>query len=81
MPVMTGTELIENIQKLELDVDVLVVTAYGSIEGAVDAIRLGAADYFVKSNDLDELIMKVDRIARMKHLEQKNDILLKNQNI
>ncbi|MBR5488170.1 MAG: sigma-54-dependent Fis family transcriptional regulator, partial [Firmicutes bacterium] len=80
MPVMTGTELIENIRQMELDVDILVVTAYGSIEGAVDAIRLGAADYFVKSSDLDELIMKVDRIARMKRLEHKADILLKNQN-
>ena len=80
MPVMTGTELIENIRRMELDVDILVVTAYGSIEGAVDAIRLGAADYFVKSSDLDELIMKVDRIARMKRLEHKTDILLKNQN-
>ena len=80
MPVMTGTELIENIRQMELDVDILVVTAYGSIEGAVDAIRLGAEDYFVKSSDLDELIMKVDRIARMKRLEHKADILLKNQN-
>ena len=80
MPVMTGTELIENIRRMELDVDILVVTAYGSIEGAVDAIRLGAADYFVKSGDLDELIMKVDRIAKMKRLEHKTDILLKNQN-
>ncbi len=80
MPVMTGTELIENIRQMELDVDILVVTAYGSIEGAVDAIRLGAADYFVKSSNLDELIMKVDRIARMKRLEHKADILLKNQN-
>lgn len=80
MPVMTGTELIENIRQMELEVDILVVTAYGSIEGAVDAIRLGAADYFVKSSDLDELIMKVDRIARMKRLEHKADILLKNQN-
>ena len=63
MPVMTGTELIQKIKELEYDADILVVTAYGSIEGAVDAIKLGAADYFVKSNDLDDLIMKVNRLA------------------
>ncbi|MBQ4650001.1 MAG: sigma-54-dependent Fis family transcriptional regulator [Firmicutes bacterium] len=80
MPVMSGTELIENIQSMELNVDVLVATAYGSIEGAVDAIRLGAADYFVKSSNLDELIMKVERIIKMKHLEHKNNILIKKQN-
>ena len=81
MPVMSGTELIENIINSEYDIDVLVVTAYGSIESAVDAIRLGASDYFVKSNNLDELIMKVNRIAKMRRLEQKSGILIKNQNI
>lgn len=81
MPVMSGTELIENIINSEYDVDILVVTAYGSIEGAVDAIRLGASDYFVKSNDLDELIIKVNRIAKMRRLEQKSGILIKNQNV
>lgn len=81
MPVMSGTELIENIINSEYDIDVLVATAYGSIESAVDAIRLGASDYFVKSNSLDELIMKVNRIAKMRRLEQKSGILIKNQNI
>lgn len=80
MPVMTGTELIEKMAELQYDADILVVTAYGSIEGAIDAIRLGAADYFVKSSDLDELIRKVDRISQMKRLKDKTDILLKNQN-
>ena len=80
MPVMTGHELIEQIRQLNYPADILVVTAYGSIEGAVDAIRLGAADYFVKSNDLDELILKVDRIAEVNYLKNKTDILLKNQN-
>ena len=79
MPVMTGTELIQKIKELEYDADILVVTAYGSIEGAVDAIKLGAADYFVKSNDLDDLIMKVNRLAKMRRLEKKSGILIKNQ--
>ena len=39
MPVMTGTELIEKMAELQYDADILVVTAYGSIEGASDAIR------------------------------------------
>lgn len=80
MPVMPGSELIEKVMGLDCDTDILVVTAYGSIEGAVDAIRLGASDYFVKSNDLDELLLKVGRIARMRRLEQKSGILIKNQN-
>lgn len=80
MPVMMGTELIKAMGEKGYDADILVVTAYGSIEGAIDSIRLGAADYFVKSSDLDELILKVNRIAEMKRLKNKTNILLKNRN-
>lgn len=80
MPVMSGTEVIKQIKERKIDTEILVITAYGSIESAVDAIKLGAADYFVKSSNPEELIIKVDRIVKMQRLEQKNDILLKNQN-
>ncbi len=80
MPVMGGDELIANICASGRDVDIIVVTAYGSIESAVDAIRNGATDYFVKSGDMDELMMKVERIAETRRLKRKGEILLKNQN-
>ncbi len=80
MPVMSGTEVIKAIRERGIDTQILVITAYGSIESAVDAIKLGAADYFVKSSDPEDLIIKVDRIAKMSRLEKKNDILINNQN-
>ncbi len=55
------------------------MTAYGSIESAVDTIKYGAKDYFVKSNDLEELIIKVERLAKLKRLEEKSNILLKTR--
>ncbi len=80
MPVMGGNELIARIREKEYDVDILVVTAYGSIESAVEAIKEGATDYFVKSGDPSELLIKVERIAEIRHLKRRGDILIKNQN-
>ena len=65
MPVMSGDELIAEIRRKEMDVDILVVTAYGSIESAVEAIKNGATDYFVKSSDPGELLIKVERIEQL----------------
>ncbi|MGF6375262.1 two-component system response regulator HydG [Clostridiales Family XIII bacterium PM5-7] len=81
MPVMSGLDLIKNVIEAEYDLEILVITAFGSIEGAVEAIKLGATDYFVKSTNLDELLIKVGRMAKIKRLEQKSNILIKNQNI
>ncbi|MDF2546767.1 MAG: two component, sigma54 specific, transcriptional regulator, Fis family [Anaerosolibacter sp.] len=80
MPVMDGVELIKRIKEKYDDVDVIVMTAFGSIESAVDSIKYGAIDYFVKSGDMDELVMKVDRLAKIYRLERKSLFLLKNQN-
>lgn len=80
MPVMDGFQLIQKIREKTAAIDIIVLTAYGSIEGAVDAIKLGAKDYFVKSNDMDELVMKVDRLAKLNRLERKSYYLLSHQN-
>lgn len=80
MPEMDGEELIRQLTGTNPDLDIIVMTAYGSIESAVDTIKYGAKDYFVKSNDLEELMIKVERLAKLKRLEEKSNILLKNQN-
>lgn len=80
MPVMDGVELIKRIKEKNERIDVVVLTAYGSIESAVDSIKYGAKDYFVKSSDMNELVMKVDRLAKIRRLEKKSSILLDAQN-
>lgn len=80
MPVMSGEEMIKKIQEFKDKPDIIISTAYGTIESAVDSIKMGVADYFVKSGNLDELLLKVGRLSKMKRLEQKSGILVKNQN-
>lgn len=79
MPEMDGEELIRELTAVSPELDIIVMTAYGSIESAVDTIKIGAKDYFVKSSDLEELIIKVERLSKLKRLEEKSNILLKNQ--
>ncbi len=59
MPVMGGLELLQSMQKLYPKVPVLLMTAYGSISKAVDAIQSGAADYLAKPFDASALVEKV----------------------
>lgn len=80
MPEMDGEKLIRELTAMNPEIDIIVMTAYGSIESAVDTIKFGAKDYFVKSNDLEELIIKVERLAKLRRLEEKSNILLRNQN-
>lgn len=80
MPLMDGVELIKKIKEKYDNQDIIVMTAFGSIESAVDSMKYGATDYFVKSNDMNELVMKVDRLAKIYRLERKSTFLLENQN-
>lgn len=80
MPAMDGVELIQRIREKNERIDIIVITAYGSIESAVNAIKYGAKDYFVKSSNMHELEMKVGRLARIHRLERKSDFLLNAQN-
>lgn len=80
MPIMDGEELIKKIKEMYEAVDIIVMTAFGSIESAVNSIKYGALDYFVKTGEMDELVMIVDKLSAVNRLEVKSSILLKNQN-
>lgn len=80
MPSMDGVELIKRIKEKNEAIDVIVITAYGSIESAVDSIKYGAKDYFAKSNNMNELVIKVDRLAKIHRLERRSSFLQSAQN-
>ncbi|MCL4492737.1 MAG: sigma-54 dependent transcriptional regulator [Nitrospirae bacterium] len=72
MPEMNGIELLEKVKERNPEVEVLVVTGFGSIGSAVDAMRKGAFDYITKPFDLDELILRVRSIYEHKLLLKEN---------
>jgi two-component system response regulator AtoC len=64
MPEFGGMQLLEEVQKRRLPVAVIVTTGYGSISDAVQAMRLGAADFLTKPVDIDHLRLVVGRALR-----------------
>jgi DNA-binding NtrC family response regulator len=70
MPGLTGIELLEKVRERRLETEVIIITGYGSIGSAVDAIKKGARDYITKPFDLDELLLKVEKIHEEKILKK-----------
>jgi DNA-binding NtrC family response regulator len=70
MPGLTGIELLEKIKEKHLETEVIIITGYGSINSAVEAMRKGARDYITKPFDLDELLLKVKQIYDKKTLRK-----------
>lgn len=61
LPKLGGLEVLAQMRKLDPDIPVVMLTAHGDIQSAVEAMKLGAADYMLKGFDLDELLLVVQR--------------------
>jgi two-component system NtrC family response regulator len=68
MPDLSGIELLKASQELNPEVPVVLITAYGSIASAVEAMKAGAYDYLTKPIELDELVYLIQRIAERRQL-------------
>jgi DNA-binding NtrC family response regulator len=75
MPGMSGTELCERIVANRPDVPVVVMTAFGSLESAVAAMRVGAYDFVTKPIELDILALSLQRAVRHHVLQEKVKVL------
>ena len=75
MPGMTGVELLDAVHRLNPDIGVVVMTAFGTVANAVDAMKRGASDYLTKPVDLDELEVVVDRALERRALQSENRTL------
>jgi DNA-binding NtrC family response regulator len=75
MPDLNGIEVLEHVKKINPEISFVIVTAYGTVENAVKAMRLGAFDYISKPVDLDELDLMLERIIEHKNLKSENQLL------
>ncbi|HQF42420.1 MAG TPA: sigma-54 dependent transcriptional regulator [Ignavibacteriaceae bacterium] len=75
MPDITGLEVLEQVKKINPEISFVILTAYGTIENAVRAMRLGAFDYISKPVDLDELDLLLERIIENKNLKSEIELL------
>jgi two-component system response regulator AtoC len=70
LPGMSGIELLRRIRDFDAAIPVIIMTAHGTIEGAVEAVKLGAFDYLKKPVDLEELRLLADRARENSQLRQ-----------
>jgi len=70
LPGISGIELLRRIREFDPAIAVVIMTAYGSIEGAVEAVKLGAFDYVKKPLDLEEVRLLADRARETSLLKQ-----------
>lgn len=79
MPGMDGITTLKEIKKLGLFTETLILTGHGSIDTALEAMKLGAYDYLTKPCEIDELVAKIEGAWDKKDVEEKKDLQEKIQ--
>ncbi len=77
MPGMNGVDFLKSLRETSPDVLVIMITAYASVDTAIEAMKAGAYDYFTKPFKVDEIKLNIKKALRLKRLEKEN-VLLKN---
>ncbi len=72
MPEWNGFVVLRKMKALNPEIDVVIMTAYGSIEDAVEIMKAGAYDYLTKPIDLDELENLIQRVLERRNLITEN---------
>ena len=72
MPGLNGIETLKEIRENDLNLPVIMMSAYGSIPEAVEAMKLGALDYLIKPFDIEELKIIIKRAIKQYELEVEN---------
>jgi len=72
MPDMSGMHVLSKVRTLDNEVAIIIITAYGTVENAVEACRLGADDYLTKPFAKEQLRFAVEKALRFKTMEQEN---------
>lgn len=75
MPEMDGITVLDKVKALQPEAEFIIMTAYATVETAVDAMKRGAYDYLLKPFPIDELKMLLARIQKKRALEEENVLL------
>ena len=79
LPDANGLELLTKIRQRDPDIEAIVITGYGNIDSAVEAMKLGAYDYITKPFNLDELELVIERAYQRVCLRRENRSLKHSQ--
>ena len=77
LPKMDGIELLKETKLLQPDIEVLILTGHGTIDTAIEAMKVGAFDYITKPYNLSELELTIGKAVENKVLKEKNESMKK----
>jgi two-component system NtrC family response regulator len=69
MPGMSGVDLLQGVKAVNPEIPFILMTAYGTVETAVQAMKDGAVDYLTKPLDLEELLLRIGRVSEQMRLQ------------
>lgn len=75
MPGLDGLELIEAVKKVDLDIPIIIITAYGTVESAMEAIQKGGFDFITKPFKKEQIIFTVDKALKWLRVQKENKML------
>lgn len=80
MPGLSGIEVLKKIKSNYESVEVIMVTGYGGVETAVEAMKIGAFGYFIKSHNPEELLIEIEKAKKLLNLQKKNNMISTKKN-
>ena len=80
MPGLTGLELLNQVKSRYPQIFIIVMTAYGTVENAVEAMKMGAYDYLTKPFNNDEVLITINKIIELCEIRKENRVLRKQIN-
>ena len=78
MPNLDGIKLLAQVKKQSPETDVFIMTAYGSIDDGLTCLRQGAADYILKPFDMDDLVIRLNRLLELQEFKNRCAVLEAN---
>jgi two-component system NtrC family response regulator len=75
LPDMDGMEVLQRLKKMQQDIMVVIITAHGSIDTAIESMKMGAFDYITKPFDIDEILLLADKAMDLLRLKREVNYL------
>ena len=75
MPGLDGIELLDAVKRLDPDIPVILMTAYGTIESASEAMEKGGFDFITKPFRIEQILFTIDRAMKWLKLQKENKLL------